>query len=78
MASRILLVIIHDLNMADINECKSVLGGVLRGVEFIYKKAGVNRPFRSKKIIRAIIRITLFSVIISTKSHWRQMILSED
>ena len=27
-----------------LKECESVLGGVLRGVEFIYKEPGVNRP----------------------------------
>jgi TolB-like protein/Flp pilus assembly protein TadD len=44
VASRVLPVRIHDLDAADIKECESVLGGVLRGVEFIYKEPGVNRP----------------------------------
>ena len=43
VASRVLPVRIHDLT-ADIKECESVLGGVLRGIEFIYKEPGVNRP----------------------------------
>ena len=47
VASRVLPVRIHDLDAADIKECESVLGGVLRGIEFIYKSAGVNRPLRS-------------------------------
>jgi hypothetical protein len=47
VASRVLPVRIHDLDVADIKECESVLGGVLRGVEFIYKSPGVNRPLRS-------------------------------
>jgi TolB-like protein len=47
VANRVLPVRIHDLDAADIKECESVLGGVLRGIEFIYKSAGVNRPLRS-------------------------------
>jgi TolB-like protein/Tfp pilus assembly protein PilF len=44
VASRVLPVQIYDLESADIKLCESVLGSVLRGVEFIYKSAGVNRP----------------------------------
>ena len=44
MASRVLPVRIHDLDAADIKECESVLGGVLRGIEFIYKEAGIDKP----------------------------------
>jgi TolB-like protein/Tfp pilus assembly protein PilF len=44
VANRVLPVHIHDLDITDIKLCESVLGGVLRGVEFIYKEPGVNRP----------------------------------
>ena len=44
VASRILPVKIYDLEPNDIKQCESVLGGVLRGVEFIYKEPGVNKP----------------------------------
>jgi len=44
VASRVLPVCIHDLDNQDIKEYESVLGGLLRGVEFIYKEPGVNRP----------------------------------
>src|SRR5665811_1897484 len=44
VANRVLPVHIHDLDITDIKLCESVLGGVLRGVEFIYKEQGVNRP----------------------------------
>ena len=44
VASRVLPVRIHDLDTADIKECESVLGGVFRGIEFIYKEAGINKP----------------------------------
>lgn len=47
VTSRVLPVIIHDLEKEDIQLCESVLGGVLRGVEFVYKSPGVNRPLRS-------------------------------
>jgi TolB-like protein len=49
VASRVLSIIIYDLDSEDIKLCESVLGGVLRGVEFIYKSAGVNRPLRSNE-----------------------------
>jgi tetratricopeptide (TPR) repeat protein len=44
VASRVLPVRIHDLDSADIMLCEYILDGVLRGVEFIYKEPGVNRP----------------------------------
>jgi adenylate cyclase len=44
VANRVLPIGIHDLDNEDIRLCESVLGGVLRGVEFIYKEPGVNRP----------------------------------
>jgi len=43
VAGRVLPVRIHDLDTTDIKECESVLGGMLRGVQFIYKEPGVNR-----------------------------------
>ena len=49
VASRVLPVRIHDLDDADIKLCESVTGSVLRGVEFIYKSAVVNRPLRSRE-----------------------------
>jgi hypothetical protein len=49
VANRVLPVRIHDLDIADIKLCESITEGVLRGVEFIYKSSGVNRPLRSKE-----------------------------
>jgi TolB-like protein len=43
VTNRVLPVRIHDLDKNDIKLCESVLGGVLRGVEFVYKEPGVNR-----------------------------------
>jgi TolB-like protein len=49
VASRVLPVRIHDLDIEDISLCESILGGALRGVEFIFQSPGVNRPLRSKE-----------------------------
>jgi tetratricopeptide (TPR) repeat protein len=48
VANRVLPVRIHDLDANDIQLCESILGGVLRGVEFIYKEPGVNRSLTTK------------------------------
>jgi TolB-like protein len=44
VANRVLPIRIYDLENTDIKLCESVLGGVVRGIDFIYKSAGVNRP----------------------------------
>jgi dienelactone hydrolase len=46
VAARVLPVRIHDLDTDDMKLCESVTGGFLRGVEFIYKEPGVNRPLK--------------------------------
>jgi len=46
VASRVLPVRIYFLNAVDIKLCESVMGGILRGVEFIYAEPGVNRPLK--------------------------------
>jgi TolB-like protein len=48
VANRVLPVRIHDQDANDIQLCETVLGGVLRGVEFIYKEPGVNRSLKPK------------------------------
>jgi tetratricopeptide (TPR) repeat protein len=47
VANRVLPIRIYDLDSADIKLCETMLGGVLRGVEFIYAEPGVNRPLKS-------------------------------
>jgi hypothetical protein len=49
VASRVLPVRIYDLNNEDLKLCETLLGGPLRGIEFIYKSAGVNRPLRASE-----------------------------
>jgi tetratricopeptide (TPR) repeat protein/TolB-like protein len=46
VGNRVLPVRIHDLDHDDIKQCESLLGGVIRGVDFVYKSPGVNRPLR--------------------------------
>jgi len=46
VASRILPVKIHDLDMEDKTLLENELEGVLRSIEFIYKASGVNRPLK--------------------------------
>ena len=47
--NRLLPVRINDLDISDVKLCESILGGVLRGIDFIYKEPGVNRPLRSNE-----------------------------
>ena len=47
VANRVLPVRIHDLDNDDMKLCESVLDGVLRGIDFIYKELGVDRPLTS-------------------------------
>jgi len=47
VASRVLPICIHDLDQEDVRLCESVLGSVLRGIQFIYKEPGVNKPLTS-------------------------------
>ncbi len=49
VASRILPIKIHDLDVEDKTAIESEIDGVLRAIEFIYKEAGVNRPLRSSE-----------------------------
>jgi hypothetical protein len=49
VVNRILPVRIHDLDNESIKLCESTLGGALRGVEFIFKSPGVNRPLRARE-----------------------------
>lgn len=49
VASRVLPVQIHDIDFKDRKEYEAVTGGMTRGVEFIYRSAGVNRPLRQRE-----------------------------
>ena len=47
IANRVLPVRIYDLEPCDIKLCESILGGVIRSIDFVYRSAGVNRPLRA-------------------------------
>jgi TolB-like protein/Tfp pilus assembly protein PilF len=49
VGSRVLPVQIHDLEPEDKKLIENELRGFLRGIEFIYKSPGVNRPLREKE-----------------------------
>ena len=49
VASRVLPVQIHDLDADDKKLIEGELGGFLRGIEFIYKEPGVNRPLMANE-----------------------------
>jgi tetratricopeptide (TPR) repeat protein len=49
VSTRVLPVRIHELDIEDTKLCESVLGSVLRGVDFIYKSPGVNRPLMANE-----------------------------
>ncbi len=44
VANRVLPIRIHDLDPDDRTECETALGGVMRGIDFIYNEPGVNKP----------------------------------
>jgi tetratricopeptide (TPR) repeat protein len=72
VANRVLPVRIHDLDAADIKECESVLGGVLRGIEFIYKEPGIDKPLASgdnerKNLNNTTYRIQIIKVVHAIK-----------
>jgi formylglycine-generating enzyme required for sulfatase activity/dienelactone hydrolase len=60
VASRILPVKIHDLDVEDKVILESELGSVLRPIEFIFRSPGVNRPLTSKDDDAKEITHTLF------------------
>ena len=47
VASRILPIKVHELDVEDKSIIENEMGGVLRAIEFIYKEAGVNRSLKS-------------------------------
>jgi len=47
VANRVLPIQIHDLNTEDKKLVENELGGFMRGIEFIYREPGVNKPLTS-------------------------------
>jgi dienelactone hydrolase len=48
VACRVLPIRIHDLDPGDTKLFESVVGGIMRSIDFVYKETGVNRQLRSK------------------------------
>jgi tetratricopeptide (TPR) repeat protein len=69
VAGRVLPVRIHDLDIADIKECESVLGGVLRGIEFIYKESGVDKPLAPEDDEKKNLNNTKYRIQIIKVAH---------
>jgi tetratricopeptide (TPR) repeat protein len=72
VAGRVLPVRIHDLDNTDIKLCESVLGSVLRGIEFIYKESGIDKPLspeddEKKNLNKTKYRIQIIKVTHSIK-----------
>ena len=69
VANRVLPVRIHDLDNADIKECESVLGGILRGIEFIYKESGVDKPLADEDDEKKNLNNTKYRIQIIKVAH---------
>lgn len=69
VANRVLPVRIHDLDNEDIKLCESVLGGVLRGVEFIYKEPGVDKPLTPEDNEKKNLNNTKYRIQIIKVAH---------
>lgn len=82
VASRILPVKIHDLDPEDNMLLEIELGEELRGIDFIYKSAGVNRPLRSieenpgENLNHTIYRDQINKVALAIKEIIENMIVS--
>jgi tetratricopeptide (TPR) repeat protein len=76
VTSRVLPVRIHDLESEDITFCESVLGGYLRGVEFIYKEPGVNKPLTAEDDDKKNINKTKYRIQINKTANAIKEIIS--
>jgi tetratricopeptide (TPR) repeat protein len=76
VSSRVLPVRIHDLDIDDIRLCESVLGGLLRGIEFIYKEPGVNKPLTSDDDEKKNLNSTKYKIQINKVTNAIKEIIS--
>jgi TolB-like protein/Tfp pilus assembly protein PilF len=72
IANRVLPIRIHDLDNSDIKLCESIIGGVLRGIDFIYKEPGVDKPLapednEKKNLNNTKYRIQIIKVALAIK-----------
>jgi tetratricopeptide (TPR) repeat protein len=76
VASRVLPIRIYDLDADDIKQCESVLGGVLRSIEFIYKEPGVNKPLNSEDDDKKNLNNTKYKIQINKVANAIKEVLS--
>jgi len=76
ISSRILPVIIHNLDIEDVRLLESRLGGVLRGIEFTYKEPGVNKPLTSEDDERQNLNHTKYRIQINKTANAIKQIFS--
>jgi tetratricopeptide (TPR) repeat protein len=57
------------LDNDDIKLCESVLGGVLRGIEFIYKESGIDKPLATEDDEKKNLNNTKFRIQIIKVAH---------
>ncbi|MBN2395811.1 MAG: hypothetical protein JXC36_05025, partial [Candidatus Atribacteria bacterium] len=76
VASRVLPVRIHDLDIADIKLCEYILGAVLRGIEFIYKEPGVNKPLTTNDNEKMNLNNTTYRIQINKTANGIKEIIS--
>ena len=69
VVNRVLPIRIHDLDMDDLKICETTLGGVLRGIEFIYKEPGVNKPLTSEDDERQNLNHTKYRIQINKTAN---------
>jgi tetratricopeptide (TPR) repeat protein len=69
VANRVLPVRIHDLDNEDIKFCESIMGGVLRGIEFIYKESGIDKPLAPEDDEKKNLNNTKYRIQIIKVSH---------
>ena len=76
VASRVLPIRIHELDSKDLLLCEAALGTYLRGVEFIYKEPGVNRPLKVHDNEKTNINKTVYRNQINRVANAVQEIIS--
>jgi len=76
VASRVLPIRIHDLDAKDLLLCESALGTYLRGVEFIYKEPGVNKPLKADDDEKKNLNNTKYRIQINKVANAVQEIIS--
>jgi TolB-like protein len=69
VASRLLPVRINDLDISDIKLYESILGGVFRGVDFIYKEPGVDKPLAPEDDEKKNLNNTKYRIQIIKVAH---------